>query len=74
MHFLTRTRVVIVLVIVGLMLIVAIQNSYPISLFFLFWRAQVEGLLLFLTIFLVGALAGALAFWGFKRGGRKSSD
>ena len=68
MTFLTRARVIILLILIALVVIMAMQNSYPISLYFLFWRAQVDGLLLFLLIFIVGMLAGSLLFWGWRRG------
>jgi len=61
-------RTILVLVIIAVVVVMAIQNSYPVSLYFLFWRAQVDGLLLFLLVFLVGMLAGSLLFWGFRRG------
>ena len=68
MHFLTKIRLIILLTVLALVLIVALQNSYPITLFFLFWRAQIDGLFLFIMIFLTGVLAGWLTFWGWKRG------
>lgn len=68
MNFLGRIRIIILLVVFALIIIMAIQNSYPVSLYFLFWRAQIDGLLLFLLIFLVGVLAGSLLFWGWRRG------
>jgi uncharacterized integral membrane protein len=68
MDFLKRPRTIAALLLLCLVLIVAVQNSYPINLYFLLWRAQIDGLLLFLLIFLVGALTGALSFWGIRRG------
>ena len=68
MDFLSRARIIILLVLIALIVIMAIQNSYPVSLYFLFWRAQVDGFLLFLLVFLVGMLAGSLLFWGWRRG------
>lgn len=68
MEFLKRPRTIIALVLLAFALILAAQNSYPINLYFLFWRAQIDGLLLFILIFLVGMLTGALASWGFRRG------
>ena len=68
MSFLTRPRTIIFLVIAALVLIVAGQNSRPVQVSFLVWRAWVDGLLLFILIFLVGMLAGSLLFWGWRRG------
>jgi uncharacterized integral membrane protein len=67
-NLLTRSRIIILIVIIVLVLLVAIQNSYPVTIFFLFWRAQVDGVFLFLATFLVGLIAGAIAFWGWNRG------
>jgi uncharacterized integral membrane protein len=75
MDFLKRPRTIVALVLLCFVLLVAAQNSYPINLYFLFWRAQIDGLLLFLLIFLLGALTGALGFWGLRRGrSRNPSD
>ncbi len=68
MSFLTRPRIIFLLLLVAIVVIMAMQNSYPVQLYFLFWRAQVDGLLLFLLVFLVGMLAGSLLFWGWRRG------
>jgi uncharacterized integral membrane protein len=68
MSFLTRPRTILSLIIALLVLIVAGQNSHPVQVSFLVWRAWVDGLLLFILIFLVGMLAGALLFWGWRRG------
>lgn len=70
MSFLTRPRTIFLLIIIAVVVIMAIQNSYPVPLFFLFWRANVDGLLLFLLVFLVGMLAGSLLSWGWRRGRR----
>jgi uncharacterized integral membrane protein len=68
MNFLTRPRTIFLLIIIAMVVIMAIQNSYPVPIFFLFWRANVDGLLLFLLVFLVGVLAGSLLTWGWRRG------
>ena len=68
MSFLTRPRTILLLLIIAIVVIMAAQNSYPVQVYFLFWRAQVDGLLLFLLVFLVGMLAGSLLFWGWRRG------
>ena len=68
MSFLTRPRTILLLLIIAIVVIMAMQNSYPVQIYFLFWRAQVDGLLLFLLVFLVGMLAGSLLFWGWRRG------
>jgi uncharacterized integral membrane protein len=74
MDFLKRPRTIVALVILCLVLVVAAQNSYPINLYFLLWRAQIDGLLLFLLIFLMGVLTGALGFWGLRRGRSRNSN
>jgi len=43
-----------------LLVIVGAQNSRPIALRFLFWKAEVDGLLLFALLFLGGMLIGWL--------------
>jgi uncharacterized membrane protein YciS (DUF1049 family) len=43
-----------------LLVIVGAQNSRPIALHFLFWKAEVDGLLLFALIFGLGLLVGWL--------------
>jgi len=41
-------------------ILVGIQNSRPIDLRFLFWRAEVDGLLLFALLFVAGLGTGFL--------------
>jgi uncharacterized integral membrane protein len=43
-----------------LLIIVAVQNSQSIDLEFLFWSARVDGLLLFLILFILGFLVGVV--------------
>jgi uncharacterized integral membrane protein len=43
-----------------IVILVGIQNSKPIDLRFLFWRAQVDGLLLFALLFAAGLGTGFL--------------
>jgi uncharacterized integral membrane protein len=50
-----------------ILIIAAIQNSAPVPLRFLAWRADVDGLLLFLILFAFGFLVGAM----FSRRPRK---
>ena len=68
MDFLKRPRTILALVLIAIVLIVAAQNSYPISLFFLFWRMQVDAPILYSLIFLLGVVTGVLGWWGFRRG------
>ena len=68
MSFLTRPRTIIVLILILIIFIVAAQNNRPVQISFLVWRAWLDGLLLFILIFLVGMLSGALLFWGWRRG------
>jgi uncharacterized integral membrane protein len=58
----------------ALVLIVAAQNNRPVIIDVLFWRAEVDRLLLFPALFLLGLVAGFLLGWGWERrkGRRKS--
>lgn len=56
----TRTKFLIGLAGLLLLVIVGAENSRPIALRFLFWKAEIDGLLLFALIFLGGMLVGWL--------------
>lgn len=66
----TITRLKFLAGLAGLLLlvIVGVQNSRPIALRFLFWKAEVDGLLLFALIFLGGMLVGWLLTSRPRRG------
>jgi uncharacterized integral membrane protein len=66
-----RIRVLAGLIVLLLLIIVAVQNSNPVSIRMLFWRADVDGLLLFACLFLAGAVSGLLLshLWRRGRGG-----
>ena len=55
-------RFKLILAIIGILtlIVAAIQNSQSIPLRFLFWHAQVDGLLLFLILFVFGFLIGTM--------------
>lgn len=59
MGFRAKLRLGIAAFFLLLALVVGIQNSGPILLRFLFWNAEVDGLLLYLILLLLGAGAGA---------------
>jgi len=52
------------------LIIAAVQNSQSIDLQFLFWRARVDGLLLFLILFALGFFVGVV----FSRQGRGKKE
>ena len=56
-------------IVVLLLVILGIQYSNPVSLRFLVWRADVDGLLLVACLFLAGAIAGTLLSRLWRRGG-----
>jgi uncharacterized integral membrane protein len=66
-----RFRLVAGLIVLLLLVILGVQNSNPVELRFLFWRADVDGLLLFVCLFVAGAIAGILfsRLWTRDRGG-----
>lgn len=63
-----RFRLIAGGIVILLLVILGIQNSAPVSLRFLFWQADVDGLLLFACLFLAGAVAGILLSRLWRRG------
>ena len=55
-----RFKLVLAMIGILVLVIAAIQNSVSIPLHFLFWQANVDGLLLFLILFAFGFLVGAM--------------
>jgi uncharacterized integral membrane protein len=65
-----KLRIVIGLVIIALAGVVALQNSTPVDLRFLFWSAVVDQVLLIPGVFLAGLVAGLLLAVGRSYGRR----
>lgn len=55
-----RFKLILAMIGILVLIVAAIQNSQSIPLRFLFWHAQVDGLLLFLILFLFGFLIGTM--------------
>lgn len=62
-----RFKLILAMIGILILIVAAIQNSQSIPLRFLFWHAQVDGLLLFLVLFVFGFLIGTM----FSRRPRK---
>jgi uncharacterized integral membrane protein len=62
-----QTKLVAILVAAFLFLVIVMQNSEPVNVQVLFWRATVDKLLLFPAIFLAGLAAGLLLGWSRRR-------
>jgi len=67
-----RIKAIIGIALLALMALVAIQNSGPVAIRFLVWRADIDGLFLYLVIFAMGCLAGALGVLALRRRRPKS--
>lgn len=69
-----KIKIVGALVLVALLIVVTLQNSAPVDLRFLFWKATVDRLLLFPALFLAGFASGAAVFWAQRKGRNSSRD
>ena len=65
-----RFKLILAMIGILILIIAAIQNSQSIPLHFLFWEARVDGLLLFLVLFVFGFLVGAM----FSRRPKKENE
>lgn len=57
---------IIVLLLIGLLIIISIQNVEPVILNLLFWSTNISKLLLFILVLIVGIFTGIL-FSGTKK-------
>ncbi len=62
-----KAKKVIFFVILGIIVNFVIQNSYPVSLQFLFWRISMPGILFYPLLLVIGFTGGWLACWLWTR-------
>lgn len=53
-----RTRLIVSLVLVSLLLVFAVQNARTVDIAFLFWRAEISRALLLFSVFALGGIVG----------------
>lgn len=53
-----RPRLLISLVLIGLLLVFAVQNATTVDIVFLFWRAEISRALLLFIVFVLGGAVG----------------
>lgn len=72
----SAAKVKVGLALLGLVLvvIVALQNSRPVTIDVLFWSATVDQLLLIPILFAAGVAVGLLLAWGLGRRRRGGTD
>jgi len=64
-----NARLLGIVVLLGLLVVLALQNYQPLTVRFFFWTFETSMVLVVLVSFLIGCLAGGLAIWvgGGKR-------
>jgi len=62
-----RIKAIIVMVVVVLIGLVILQNNSVVAVRFLFWRAELNAIFLYLVLFLSGVVVGVLADLALRR-------
>jgi len=62
-----KPKVIAILVLILLLLVLVIQNSQAVTVRLFFWQISMSGIILFPLIFVIGALAGIIGFYFYKK-------
>lgn len=69
----TKIKVILSLSLMVLVLILVFQNVTPVDIRFFFWTLSMSGTLLFIVLFIAGAVFGGSLF-GYLQQHRKNAD